>query len=283
MTNFNLNYIPNFDRERLNYLLKDFYDLTQIRITVFDANFHELTAYPEPFTPFCQLIHSTQAGHQACKKCDKIACEIAAKRNTPYTYKCHAGLTESITPLYLENRVVGYVFFGQIFSYDSYKEGWEEIRRLCSEYPLDERQLYEACHERPIITSSYIVSASHILQAVAAYLCLEQIVSLGRQELPEQIDLYISSHLSEKLDAQSICREFGIGKNKLYDIANENYGMGIAQHIREMRIDLAKKLLRDAKLPLAEIATRCGFKDYNYFITLFKKMTGKPPKKYAEQ
>ena len=45
--------ISTFDITKLNALLKDFYNLTQIRITIFDENFHELAAYPENIAPFC--------------------------------------------------------------------------------------------------------------------------------------------------------------------------------------------------------------------------------------
>lgn len=39
-------------------------------------------------------------------------------------------------------------------------------------------------------------------------------------------------------------------------------------------------MLMESELPLAEISAQCGFKDYNYFITVFKKTVGIPPKKY---
>lgn len=271
-----------FDPQKLNSLLKDFYNLTRIRITVFDDHFQELAAYPEELSPFCRLIRTDSQGAVHCKRCDTQACAIASKRRSPYTYRCHAGLTESIAPIHLGNIVVGYLFFGQVFSYSTHKEGWNIIRELCKVYDLDQAHLLEACLERPVITDDYITSASHILQAVASYLCLEQMVSLRRQELPAQIDEYISAHLAQPLDAAAICRQFQIGKTQLYEIAKQNYGVGIAQHIRNLRMEKAKRMLEDSPLPLAEIAFQCGFKDYNYFITVFRRVVGVSPKKYAK-
>lgn len=283
MAKFPLDIIPHFDLDRLNSLLQDFYDLTKIRITVADAQFRELTAYPDPFTSFCKLMHESSKGHQACKECDRKACIIAANRQSSYTYRCHAGMTESITPIYLEKMLAGYLFFGQILSYDTYEEAWEEIKMLCEPYHLDEETLKQACLEQPLLGKKFIASASHILQAVASYLCLEQIISLGRQELPVQIDRYITDHLAEELDVRTLCRHFGIGKNQLYEISAGNYGTGIAEHIRTLRIERAKELLKkQPELSLMEVAMQCGFKDYNYFITLFKKLTGYPPRKYAK-
>ncbi len=50
--------ISTFDLTKLNALLKDFYTLTHIRITVFDETFRELAAYPEQIAPFCRIIRT---------------------------------------------------------------------------------------------------------------------------------------------------------------------------------------------------------------------------------
>lgn len=136
--------------------------------------------------------------------------------------------------------------------------------------------------EQSLIPENYISSASHIMQAVASYLCMERMVSLRQQELPVQIDEYIQAHFTEKLDAAQLARQFGIGKTQLYEIAEQNYGVGIAAHIRNLRIEKARQLLSEQPgLSLAEIASACGFNDYNYFITVFKRVTGESPKAYA--
>ena len=275
--------ISSFNLTKLNSLLKDFYDLTQIRITVFDSAFHELAAYPEHISTFCHIIRSDEKGERECKICDETACAIAARRHSPHTYLCHAGLTESIAPLYLGNIVIGYLLFGQVFSYPSHEEGWSKIRQLCKNYEIDRNALKDACWERPIISYDYITSASHILEAVASYLCLERMVALKQQELPVQIDDYISAHFTEDINALSICAEFKIGKTQLYEIASQNYGVGVAEHIRTLRIEKAKRLLEDDELSLAEIASRCGFADYNYFITVFKRVTGVSPRGYQKK
>ena len=129
--------ISSFDLNKLNYLLQDFYNLTHIRITVFDDSFHELAAYPEQISPFCKLIRSDVNGQRECSLCDENACKTAAKHHSPYTYCCHAGLTESIVPIHLGNIVIGYLLFGQVFCYDSHEEGWRQIRAFCKNYRID--------------------------------------------------------------------------------------------------------------------------------------------------
>lgn len=274
--------ISSFNLAKLNSLLKDFYHMTGIRITVFDDTFHELAAYPEQIADFCQIIRTDETAAAQCHRCDKQACEIASRHRKSYTYQCHAGLTESITPIIMGNIVIGYLLFGHVFSYPSQEAGWKKIQEYCKNYRIDMQTLKMFSQKLPCTTEDYIASASHIMQAVAAYLCMERMVSLHQQELPVQIDAYIQEHFTEKMDAMRIARHFGIGKTQLYEFAQQNYGIGIAQHIRNLRIEKAKHLLSECPdLSLAEIASQCGFPDYNYFITVFRRVAGMPPKAYA--
>lgn len=275
--------ISSFDLTKLQSLLKDFYKITKIRITVFDDTFHELASYPEQVAPFCRIIRSAGEGVRRCKACDENACRRAALQRSTFTYECHAGLTESITPIIVSNLVIGYLVFGHVFSYPSYEEGWKRIFGRCRDYGLSMEDLEKACRQQPLIPADYINSASHIMQAVGSFLCMERLVSLRQQELPVQIDEYILAHFTEDIDAVSIAAHFQIGKTTIYKIAKEAYGVGIAEYIRNLRIEKARQLLiEQSDLPMAEIASLCGFSDYNYFITVFRKKVGMPPKAFQK-
>lgn len=273
--------ISTYNLEKLNCLLKDFYTLTRIRITVFSDHFDEVASYPKERAAFCQLICHDENALAQCRQCGLDACKKASQKNSTYIYRCHAGLSEAIAPVIMGNIVVGYLFFGHIFSYPSHNEGWEKIRVLCARYHADLYELKKACWELPVIPQDYISAASHLLEAVASYLCVEHMAFLKQETLPLRIDEFITEHLSETLDAETLCRQFRIGKTHLYKIASQSYGIGIAEHIRLLRIERAKSLLVDQpELSIDSIAEMCGFQDYNYFITVFRKKTGLPPRKY---
>lgn len=133
--------ISSFDISKLHSLLEDFYNLTKIRITVFDDSFQELTSYPEDIAPFCKIIRKTPEGASHCHSCDQHACETAARQNGSYTYICHAGLTESIAPIRMGNIVIGYLLFGHVFSYASHQDGWDTIQKLCANYNVSFEEL----------------------------------------------------------------------------------------------------------------------------------------------
>ena len=79
-------------------------------------------------------------------------------------------------------------------------------------------------------------------------------------------------------------KKFGIGKTPLYEIAKQLYGCDIAEHIRNLRMEKARHLLlENPDMRVGEIAGLCGYDDYNYFITVFRRVVGVSPLKYRKQ
>ena len=117
-----------FDIDQLQSLLQDFYRIAHIRITVFDDRMRELVSWPPEVAPCCAVIRETPAGAAACVACDRQACADAlSRREEVHIYRCHAGLTEAVAPLYVGNLIAGYLLFGHVFSYSTPEEGWRVI------------------------------------------------------------------------------------------------------------------------------------------------------------
>ncbi len=54
------------------------------------------------------------------------------------------------------------------------------------------------------------------------------------------------------------------------------------QYIQDVRIELAKQLLRDTYLPLGEISQRCGFSTQSHFTSSFGQVVGASPRAYRQ-
>lgn len=273
-----------FDIEQLQSLLEDFYRITNIRITVFDNQLNELVSYPERCAPFCRLIRATAQGRTACAKCDRDACAVAARGNRTHIYRCHAGLTEAVTPLYVGKVLVGYLLFGHVFAYNSPEEGWEVISRCCSGYPVDMDALKSACGSCTQVSREYIRSAARILHATASHLVQERMATLQEDSTAARLDAYLTEHYTQPITSQILCQKLGIGRSKLYKLSDQLYGCGIQQQVRKLRMDKAKQLLLDyPEMSIAQIASDCGYGDYNYFITVFSQTVGQSPSAYRHK
>ncbi len=276
--------ISVFDLEKLRELLKDFYAITGIRITVFDDGMRELVAYPPQVAPYCALIRNSREGLKECTDCDRQACRTASAKRDTHIYRCHAGFTEAVTPLYQGEMLIGFLLFGHVFPYANHEEGWEEIRRRCASLPIDPEKLREAVLQAKPVQEDYVRSAAHILHAVASFLIFERMAALQEDLLEVRLDTYIADHFTEPLDAAALARAIGVGKTKLYALTKKMYRRGTAARIRELRMEKAKSLLREQRnLPLAEVAWQCGYRDYNYFFTVFRREVGCTPREWRNE
>lgn len=102
----------------------------------------------------------------------------------------------------------------------------------------------------------------------------------SKLELVHKIENFIESHIDENISIRRLCDEFNISRTSLYTIMGDYTENGIAQLIREKRLQHSKKLLKETNHPITEISERVGFSDYNYFLRAFKKRFGISPKKY---
>jgi AraC family transcriptional regulator len=62
----------------------------------------------------------------------------------------------------------------------------------------------------------------------------------------------------------------------------KRYHITIGEYIRKRRIEHASGLLSNSVMPMAEIASKCGFSDQSHFCALFKKYSGMTPAKFRD-
>ena len=120
------------NREELLLLMEDFYKFTNMRIVVFDDAFIEVATYPNRHSSFCKELRSNNELLKRCKECDYNACMIAKKSKSSYIYKCHAGLTEVVSPIMIDEKIVGYIMLGQILEVNDYETSWSELNKYIS-------------------------------------------------------------------------------------------------------------------------------------------------------
>lgn len=256
-------------------VLRDFHILTGIRIVIFDARFQELMAYPADRERFCTLLRQTQEGNAACQKSDMAGCQACAASKEPVIYRCHAGLTEAVVPIFEKGNVLAYVMFGQILQEDP---GDKTGRRLKTRYP----QLSDAADLLPVRSQAQLQAAATVLQAITSYMMTNRWVTPGKSEFIRQLDSYLSDHLGSSICVEEICQVFQVGRTRLYELCTDYLGCGPAEYIRAYRIRQAQTFLRETDLSITQIAFRTGFSDYNHFSKTFKQHTGISAREYKK-
>ena len=79
---------------------------------------------------------------------------------------------------------------------------------------------------------------------------------------------------------EDVAAQLYMGYSNFRRIFKEYTGFAPAQYIQEVRLNHIKELLTNTMLPIKEIADECGLESYDYFFTLFRRLTGMTPLEY---
>lgn len=272
----------NFNIDRLNALLSDFYRLTGLTISVWDKDFNQLSFQPSDMPSFCRMIKETKKGNARCFESDKKICMLCRSDGEAQTHVCHAGLVDTAIPIKFKDETLGYLMFGQASPEEDETTLRKRIRQLSKELKIDEGDLYRAHGELTKYQPDIVRSAANILKMATRYLWLSDMIQISTDGLGERINEYVTANISSKITVDTLCREFSISKNKLYALMQRTWGMSIGEFVTSRRIECAKNLLTTTDLPISEVGHAVGIVEYNYFSKLFKQRTGFTPLTYRK-
>lgn len=270
------------DIEQLETLMKSFYTLTGIRFVLFDTDFHEIISYPKENCEFCRLMKGCPKTRRKCNYADRRSFEKCEKTNDLVLYKCHAGLVEAVVPLHENEKIIGYLMFGQITDNSDKTDLYAKIPVWNKNYGIDNTSLKNSINDITYKTDEEIKAAAKIMEACTSFIVYKELIVPDNNKILESVKEYIENHLGESIEIEYLCNKFGIGRTKLYEIFRKEQKMGISKYILRRRLHKAKKLLKTTELTIAEIADNVGFSDYNYFSRVYKNQYGKSPKHYRK-
>lgn len=273
----------NANKKELLELAKHFHNITNTLISIYDGNQKLICAYPDKMCKFCSEIRRNDKLAAKCIANDIAAFKVCTENKQTYIYHCHMGLIEVATPIIYDNVIVGYMLFGQITDLKDTKTLIPKIKAAVADYNLNHSTLISSLKKINYHTTAYINSVAKLLEMYANYIWLNSIISIKKDDIAFNIDLYIKEHIQDDLSIPSLCRQFNIGRSTLYEISKNNFGCSISKHIQNYRNKYAKKLLREKKLSVSEIAGIVGIRDTNYFIRFFKNQNGCTPKAYQKR
>lgn len=99
----------------------------------------------------------------------------------------------------------------------------------------------------------------------------------------EESRKFIQEHYMESnLSANDISAHVGISPSYFSSVFNDLMKESVTSYLNRIRVEQAKKLLANSKLPIKEIGPNCGFASANVFGRVFKKYTQQSPSQYRD-
>lgn len=92
--------------------------------------------------------------------------------------------------------------------------------------------------------------------------------------LISKIKKYIDDNYCEEMSLRFVADKFHLNKNYFCQYFKKETNKSFIDYLTEVRIEKAKKLLKLENLSSTEVAEKVGFNNVNYFVRVFKKVTG---------
>lgn len=263
------------DVEHLLPLIQAFYELSGIKIAIYDNNFTEILTYPENKGPFCSILEQHPHLRKKCDDCAANLCQSCALTKSPNIYKCHAGLTEVVAPLIDNDIIIGYVICGQITNEPDRNRFVTDVLSHCSKYGLEESEVLESINNVRYYSNDQLSSTLVIINALISYIILRRMIYISKKPIELQLIEFIENNLCADLSVPALCKRFALSKSALYNCTKTYMPEGIAKYVRWRRLEAAKKeIMNHPDKPLWKIAEETGFEKYDYFLRLFKAQNG---------
>ncbi len=274
--------IYKFDKQKLTQCLKDFYSISKITMSVWDAAFNQITFYPNPMSLICSRIKSNPKGKTECLNSDISACIMASEIKRPHTFTCHAGLIDTVIPIYYNNILIAYIMFGQIRDREEKLSNLDNVKKLCKKYDIDEKTIEGYYQKLPILKQEQIDAIADLFTKCVPYFYTSQAIKIEQNELASNIEDYIEKNIELTHSIDDLCDTFKISKNTLYQLSHKFFKTTIKDYVISKRIEKAIHYLTTTQMPVSKISLKVGFNDYNYFIRTFKLRTGYTPLSYRK-
>lgn len=121
-----------------------------------------------------------------------------------------------------------------------------------------------------------------MVERIMEIACPKEVVDYhaSSEEIIYRIHQYLLEHLSERITIEELSRKFLMNTTTLKKEFKEVYGVSIAAHVKEHRMELAARLLQESSDSIAQIAQAVGYTSQSRFTTAFKEKYGVLPTEY---
>lgn len=102
------------------------------------------------------------------------------------------------------------------------------------------------------------------------------------EQVAEQVIRYLKLHLYERVSIADVCGALNYNKSYIFQQFKKATNCSVMAYFNRMKIERAKRMLRETSLSVTEISDRLAFDTPNYFSKTFKRMTGYTPLQYKK-
>lgn len=236
---------------------------------------------------FCVL---TAGGNRTCAACLKLQADVESQAPAEtLTTQCFAGLSESVVPVRLGEKVIAYLQTGQIMLRPPTEKGFRAALAELEKWKntVDVEQLKTAFFETRVLTKARYGAVLRLIASFAQHLSLlsnELMIKQTTSEPPAvaKARAFIADHLAEDLSLEQVARAAGMSPFYFCKVFKSATGVTFTDYVARARIEKTKHLLLNPHVRVSEAAYEAGFQSLSQFNRVFRRVEGQSPSTYRE-
>ena len=92
---------------------------------------------------------------------------------------------------------------------------------------------------------------------------------------------WIEARLNRKFSINELVAYIGYGRTRAFELFKAGTGLSPLEWVTKRRLEVAKRLLSEGRMGIAEIARAVGFQSTAFFTKTFRKHFGSPPRRWT--
>lgn len=132
---------------------------------------------------------------------------------------------------------------------------------------------------------SYFIATSLFFMILDTFLAPEtQVQGFDKRDFIDEVKHFIQLKcLNPSFNISQLCKSMHVSHSHLCRIFKQSEKTTLINYINKLKMRRAKELLTTSSLSILEVSLRSGYREYEYFLRLFKRMHGISPTQYREQ
>lgn len=192
--------------------------------------------------------------------------------NTEYVNSVHSRMLINCSEKYIPQSVLPELLGGEYLYRNAYIAS--DVQRIF-------KKISELSHNGGEYSQEMIVSLVHLLFYTIASSPNRYIHTKGEKDYITNSIEYIKNHFDSALSLEDMADFSGVSCEHFSRSFKKETGFNFCDYLNMLRLRKAKAILSaGGDISIAEVSSKCGFNDSNYFSLRFKKMYGKSPKKF---
>ena len=200
--------------------------------------------------------------------------------NVPHHEICEVEIPRYVSifiqPEFLNQQAKSYKQHNLILDKSSFFRATDELLLSIKRFIRESKQPKAGSAE---LLKVYSIEIVHALLRSMLNLHDKKCEEVSRLEINRSIE-YMHQNITEKLTLSILANFAGMSISNYTRTFRKEIGLSPIDYLIEMRLEIACRLLLDERLPLKEIAARCGFTSHAHFSASFQKKYKISPTEY---